>query len=198
MIKKHAMLAMCFAVFIVMLIIGRLINNNGLKQYNTALEQLNRVKNETITQTINTEQKQTVNYKQLVGGLDKNRWYNDDVIMSEWIYPAFTFSSVSEYNENRNTYVNRLGLANDFVVNVMPPYTEGLSSVSSDINMKIDRFTSYVDGISGDTYSYVAIVVCSSTKKDGSTGTSSVILTYSIDADGNVLNFHAATPYQAS
>lgn len=203
-LKEHAILLFTIFVFLVLFLIGQGFRGSALKEYRNIEAQIVSVKNQIEQDKITVNQETNYVSRGLVGGLDKNRWASDDVIISEWIYPAFNFSSAQEYNEHRDLFVTRLGQSDDFVQQIMPPFVQGITGVAdetsslddgSDINMSLTSFKSYVDSVEGDTYSYVAIVKCSSTNARGFAGLSDVILTYSITGDGTVTDFHGATPY---
>lgn len=203
-IKDHIVI-ICAAFFgLILCIVGLNIRGSAVKEYQAVYANLNDVNNRINKDSIDTVQKTEYRATGVVDGLDKKRWASDDTIITEWIYPAFTFDSAEEYNEHREIYVSRLGTADDFVMEVLPPYIAGYTDIRSEfstvddglgINMKILNFTSYVDGFQDDVYSYVAVVNCSSTRANGETVTSDIILTYSINGKGEVLDFHAATPY---
>lgn len=202
--QKHVVLIVAFMCFLVCFIVGSAIKDSASEKYEAMAKQLNDVNNQIESDNINLTQKSTYVSKGIVGGLDKNRWASDDTIITEWIYPAFNFNNDKEYNEHREIYVERLGNSNDFVLEVLPPYIAGYTDARSElatiddgssINMKMTKFQSYVDGFKDDVYSYVALVTCSSTSKSGNTNVSDIILTYSINGKGEVLDFFAATPY---
>lgn len=202
MLKEHLVLVISILICIFLGLVGGSISGSAKKDYNAVYDQLTKVNNQ-ITQTSTTNQEVVYVVESLENGLDKSRWAADDTIITEWIYDAFNFDSASEYNQNREIYVNRLGASDDFVINVMPPYIAGYTELRNEnsevddgnsINMHITGFKSYVDKIEDDKYSYVAVVTCASTSKSGYTGSSNVILTYTIKGDGSVVNFHASTP----
>lgn len=202
--KQHILIEIALVFCLFLLIVGNSISGSEKKKYDAAFNQLNEVNNRISQDSITVTQQTNYVAKGLIGGLDKKRWADDDVIITEWIYPAFTFESAEEYNQHREIYVSRLGVADDFVMEVLPPYIAGYSEARSEsgtiddgtsINMKITGFQSYVDGFKDDVYSYVAVVSCSSTLANGQTNTSDIILTYSINGKGEVMNFHAATPF---
>lgn len=133
-------------------------------------------------------------------GLSETRWRNDDQIMYKWISPAFSFNSVDEYNKNRDAFIEKLGPDDPFVLDIMPPYISGVTANVNEktatdegdkLNMQMTDFTSYVKSIDEekDIYSYIAFVQTSSSNKNGYTGESIAILSYSIDKDGNVSDF---------
>ena len=203
-IKDHIVIICAVFFGLILCIIGLSIRGSAVKEYQAVFANLNDVNNRINQDNINTNQKTEYRATGVIGGLDKNRWAADDTVITEWIYPAFTFESAEEYNEHREIYVARLGTADDFVMEVLPPYIAGYTDIRSEfstvddglgINMKIVDFKSYVDGFKDDVYSYVAVVNCSSTRANGETILSDIILTYSINGKGEVLDFHAATPY---
>ena len=202
LLKEHIVLVIAILICIFLGVIGNSINGSAKSDYEAVYAQLTKVNNQ-ITQTSTTNQEVVVVVEELENGLDKSRWAADDIIITEWIYYAFNFDSAEEYNKNRDIYVGRLGASDDFVINIMPPYIPGYTELRSEnsevndgnsINMHISGFKSYVDKIEDDKYSYVAVVTCESTARDGYTGASNVILTYTIKGDGSVIDFHAATP----
>lgn len=145
-------------------------------------------------------------------GLDLERKNKDDRTMVEWISPAFTFDNSNEYNANREIFVERLGQDDQFVKEIMPPYIDGItagaeydkdgnliSSEGAKFNMEIasNGFESYVVSVDDKTgvYQYLATLKVTSHNKNGYSGTGkTVVLTYSVDKDGNISDFHAATP----
>ena len=145
-------------------------------------------------------------------GLDLDRVTKDNYAMYDWIEPAFTFSNSDEYNENREIFVERLGRDDQFVKEIMPPFIDGftakavyddegniIESEGRKFNMEIvsDGFKAYVTGIDEktDSYHYLATVTVNSRNMNGYSGYGkTVVLTYTVDKDGNISNFHAATP----
>lgn len=145
-------------------------------------------------------------------GLDLKRVNGDTVKMLEWITPAFTFKNSDEYNANRQIFIERLGENDQFVKEIMPPFIDGFTydavydengkiveSEGRKFNMEIapNGFTAYVIGLDEETdvYSYLATVSINSRNENGYSGYGKkVVLTYKMDKDGNVTDFHAATP----
>ncbi len=203
-IKEHFILLLTIVIFLVMWIIGGSIRGSARKDYMAVYNQLSDLKNQIDHDTINFVQEKTTATVGLLNGLDKERWQEDDVVITEWIYPAFNWDNADEYNTNRALYVERLGGMNDFVIEVMPPYDPEYAAQTTEnatvddgtgVNMHVTNFKSYVDSINDDVYSYVAVVTVTSTNKKGQTTTSDIILTYAINGKGEVRDFHAATPY---
>ena len=65
----------------------------------------------------------------------------------------------------------------------------------TNINSSITSLKSYVVDISEDgNYNYLTVLEVVFTNSKGTSISKNILLTYSIDADGNVSNFHAATP----
>lgn len=202
LIKEHIVLAISVLICFVLMILGNSISGSAKADYLVVHNQLTNVNNKIINISTKNQEVEYV-VKPLENGLDKARWAADDIIITEWIYPAFNFEGATEYNTNRDLYVTRLGSSDDFVINIMPPYISGYTTMNSEssevnngntINMSISSFKSYVDKIDGDNYSYVAVVSCSSTANTGGSGASTVILTYTISGNGSVVKFAAATP----
>ena len=203
-VKEHFILLLTIVVFLIAWFIGGLIRGSARKEYMAAYNQVSDLKNQIEHDTITLMQDKTTVAVGLLEGLDKQRWQEDDIVINEWIYPAFNFDNADEYNANRDIFIDRLGMNDDFVIEVMPPYDSKYALQSSEdmmvddgtgINMHVTNFVSYVDAINDDVYSYVAVVTVSSTNKKGKTMTSDIILTYSIDGSGSVQDFHAATTY---
>ena len=206
-VRMHIVCLVCFVLCFVMCVSGAVVRGVAKRAYSSASLRLNNVSNLIEQGSISVGQQVERVVKPLEGGLDKARWASDDAIIAEWIYPAFNFDDADEYNRNREIYVERLGNADDFVREVLPPYIPESSVMKSEqeaindgkkINLHIANggFKSYVDGFDGDVYSYVAVVTCYSVTTTGYSQqrTQDIILTYSINGKGQVVDFHAATP----
>lgn len=205
--RAHIVCIVCVTAGIMLSITGLVLNGTARRSYGAVLGQVVSVENLIDQSQISVGQKVERVVKPLEGGLDKSRWASDDAIIAEWIYPAFNFDNADEYNRNREIYVKRLGNADDFVKEVLPPYIPEASAMRNEqeaindgkkINLHIadGGFKSYVDGFEGDVYSYVAVVTCYSVSQTGYSQqrTQDIILTYSINGAGQVVDFHAATP----
>ena len=180
----------------------------------TAKTKLVALQNEISTLQISQEE---VNYVVVENetGLDLRRVNSDtSKFTNDWIKPAFTWQGANEYNEHRKIFVERLGEKDQFVVDIMPEFIPGItagatydddgniiSSEGDKLNMRVKEVTAHVIGIkkneenrSKDIYSYLTVVKTETANKNGYTGDSQLVLTYDIDGEGNVSNFHAAVP----
>ena len=203
-LKSHFLCILASIFFLTLSIIGIQIRATAKSDYQKVFDQLNELKNQINHDSLDVSLSREYEVTELVGGLDKERWKEDDELILDWVRPAFTFENSEEYNNHREIYVERLGQADDFVMEVMPPYIANYTELENEnseindgtsINMKVVGLKSFVDSVDGDVYSYVAVLTCASTTRKGETNESNVILTYSIDGSKSIFNFHAATPY---
>lgn len=192
-------LVICLAILGISKLICSLTDN----QYTSASETLSQIRNQ--ISSINTQTSKEVHVtKPFTDGLDKERWKNDNNTIYSWVADAFTFNNSTEYNEHRNKYLELLGPTHQFLTEILVPYEavyadmkweQDIIDDGTNIKSSITSLKSYVVDIGSDNgYTYLAILERTSTASSGSSRSDNIVLTYTIDADGNVSNFRAATP----
>lgn len=190
-------------ICLVVLGISKLVCSVTDGQYATASEDLSLIRNK--ISSINTQTSKEVHVtKPFTDGLDKERWKTDNHIIYDWVADAFTFNNADEYNEHRKKYISLLGETNQFLTEVLVPYEAVYSDMKwegdflddgTNISSSITSLKSYVVDIGEDnSYTYLAVLERTSANSKGTSISDNILLTYSIDVDGNVSNFHAATP----
>lgn len=147
--------------------------------------------------------KEVVVVKPFEGGFSPVQKAKDDEIIYNYILDAFTFSDSYEYNEHRAKYVELLGETNQFVIDILPPYeavygemgweTQGPVDDGTRISSSMKTLHSFVSNIQYDgSYQYFTIVTRNYVSSSGHSEQSNVYLTYTIDSDGNVIDFTSA------
>lgn len=205
-LKQYAFIGGTFVFMLVCFFFASVSMNAAAEKYAKAEQDVKNIEND-IDRLKNKEKDKIIVEKEVTTGLNENRWHSDDTKMLEWVKPAFTFNSPDEYNKNRDLFIQRLGPDDSFVKDIMPPFIQGVTVYTNEeqnidegdkLNMEVRSFTSYVKSIDEENgiYSYVAFVVTSSSNKNGYTGESTVIMTYSMDEEGNVSDFVCCIPGQ--
>lgn len=205
-IYKFRYVILTFFISIILIVITAFIGMIVKMQNETAVGTLSDINNQIASLNVESTKIKNVTKDFLEvhpDGLDESRISNDNVIIWEWVRPAFEFNNSTEYNENRNLFVERLGSTHPFVVDVIPPYVAVSDSKKWDddgtrIHSSVSQIETYVIDFDKDgTYEYAAILNRSSYKSSGAAdleNTGDVMLTYKIDASGNVVDFNAAMP----
>lgn len=143
------------------------------------------------------------NTKAQITGIDMNRVRTDDGVAEAFLKKIFTWSSAEEYNNIRDDLVNSTFVQNENFLSTLFPElkieqdVEGNDTniiddnIYGQLNMKYDSMTSHVTEINGTTYSYFTEVIVTSEVGDGTSRIGNIVVTYSVDKDGNILNLNA-------
>lgn len=144
--------------------------------------------------------------KAKVSGLDTNRVRTDDGIVDAFFKKIFTWSSADEYNAVRDELLqsDMLAADNSLLTILFPELQEGQDAsgdssniiddgVYGQLNMTYDSMTSHVIGIDGTTYSYFTEITVLSQVAGGTANSGEIVVTYSVDKDGQILDLSAYT-----
>lgn len=203
-LKQCKLLFVCCAIAVVIFIGNAIVNNTVYKQ--NLAEQSNQIQELTskmeknrvfINQTLNDA-------KSHVTGLDMDRVRTDDGIAEVFFKKIFTWSSAEDYTTIRNELMSREDVNSNFLTTVFPELKEeqdenGESANVIDdsdygqLNMSYDSMISHVIGIDETTYSYFTEVTVLSEVEDGTSRIGNIVITYSVDKDGNVFDLNAYT-----
>lgn len=137
-------------------------------------------------------------------GIDVNRVENDDKVAEELMETVFTWKSYDEYNEIRNTLMNKYQLSNDssFMQTFMPEiYNEVLDGKNYNridvggYNISFNNMTSYVVSIDEKTkiYEYFTIVDVTSKSENGGSIDYSLALQYKVTDSEQIMNLNGYT-----
>lgn len=147
---------------------------------------------------------QITKVKAQANGIDVNRVENDDKVAEELMETVFTWKSYDEYNEIRNTLMNKYQLSNDssFMQTFMPEiYNEVLDGKNYNridvggYNISFNNMTSYVVSIDEKTkiYEYFTIVDVTSKSENGGSIDYSLALQYKVTDRGQIMNLNGYT-----
>lgn len=147
---------------------------------------------------------QITKVKAQANGIDVNRVENDDKVAEELMEMVFTWKSYDEYNEIRNTLMNKYQLSNDssFMQTFMPEiYNEVLDGKNYNridvggYNILFNNMTSYVVSIDEKTkiYEYFTIVDVTSKSENGGSIDYSLALQYKVTDSGQIMNLNGYT-----
>ena len=147
---------------------------------------------------------QITKVKAQANGIDVNRVENDDKVAEELMETVFTWKSYDEYNEIRNTLMNKYQLSNDssFMQTFMPEiYNEVLDGKNYNridvggYNISFNNMTSYVVSIDEKTkvYEYFTIVDVTSKSENGGSIDYSLALQYKVTDSGQIMNLNCYT-----
>lgn len=147
---------------------------------------------------------QITKVKAQANGIDVNRVENDDKVAEELMETVFTWKSYDEYNEIRNTLMNKYQLSNDssFMQTFMPEiYNEVLDGKNYNridvggYNISFNNMTSYVVSIDEKTkvYEYFTIVDVTSKSENGGSIDYSLALQYKVTDSEQIMNLNGYT-----
>ena len=147
---------------------------------------------------------QITKVKAQANGIDVNRVENDDKVAEELMEMVFTWKSYDEYNEIRNTLMNKYQLSNDssFMQTFMPEiYNEVLDGKNYNridvggYNISFNNMTSYVVSIDEKTkvYEYFTIVDVTSKSENGGSIDYSLALQYKVTDSEQIMNLNGYT-----
>ena len=208
-IKEFRVLIVCTVIAIVIFIANSIVSNVVYTKNLTVQE-------ENIQQLMNKYEMNRVSKQQAVDdtkakvtGIDNKRVKTDDGILDAFLKDCFTWSSADEYNAIRKKLADSNVLAdNGTFLNVLFPElvekqdidgnaTNDIdNSIYGQLNLKYDSMKSHVTDIKDGVYSYFTEVTVTSAVKGGTSSTGDLIVTYSVDKDGNLSNVDAYTVAQ--
>ena len=147
---------------------------------------------------------QITKVKAQANGIDVNRVENDDRVAEELMETVFTWKSYDEYNEIRDTLMNKYQLSNDssFMQTFMPEiYNEVLDGKNYNridvggYNISFNGMTSYVVSIDENTkvYEYFTIVDVTSKSENGGSSDYSLALQYKVTDGEQIMNLTGYT-----
>ena len=142
--------------------------------------------------------------KAQANGIDADRVETDDRVAEELMETVFTWKSYDEYNEIRNTLMNKYQLSNDssFMQTFMPEiYNEVLDGKNYNridvggYNISFNGMTSYVVSIDENTkvYEYFTIVDVTSKSENGGSSDYSLALQYKVTDSEQIMNLTGYT-----
>ena len=204
--KDFKVLIICVIVTVCVLL-GNMIVNNVVYSRNLS-EKSNQI--QSLTAQIEKNRvlaNQSLNdTKAKVSGLDMNRVRTDDGIVDAFFKKIFTWSSADEYNAVRDELLqsDMLDTNNSLLTTVFPELKKeqdvdgGSSNIIDDsiygqLNMTYDSMTSHVIGIDDTTYFYFTEVTVLSQVDDGISNAGEIVVTYSVNKDGQSSDLNAYT-----
>lgn len=204
--KDFKVLIICVIVAVCVLL-GNMIVNNVVYSRNLS-EKSNQI--QSLTAQIEKNRvlaNQSLNdTKAKVSGLDMNRVRTDDGIAETFFTKIFTWSSAAEYNVIRDNLLqsDMLDTNNSLLTTVFPELKKeqdvdgGSSNIIDDsiygqLNMTYDSMTSHVIGIDDTTYFYFTEVTVLSQVDDGISNAGEIVVTYSVNKDGQISDLNAYT-----
>lgn len=201
--KKNTIQIAISVVAFVLLVLVMLIYNINVAKYTKARllqeKQIEECENRLaiVKQAKNdTNQKSTEN----VTGIDFDRVSTDNVIAETFLEKIMTWNNYKDYKKIRDELINSYNVSeeSDFMTIFMPEICNNEASGKdynvidlNGINLCYEKMKSYVTNISGDEYSYLAIVNWSSRNESGVEGHSKAVVLYTIDSDGTISNLDA-------
>lgn len=138
-------------------------------------------------------------------GVDEKRKQDDDKLMADIISYAVTWSSSSTYENSRKHLLEKYDWLDEdsaFLTTFFPPVERMIirdldgnivqNLLDDGRNIAFASFYSYVVGVDGDVYSYVAEVATQSRGVTGEgTATGKILLTYSVNGEGHAEDIQA-------
>lgn len=206
-LKEFRVLLVCIVIVVVIFISNAIVSNVVYsKNLAKADDQMQQLTGEVEKLRV-TKQQAVSSTKAKVTGLDTKRVKTDDGIMEAFLKKCFTWSSAEEYRQIRSDLQNSsdLNASGTFVDVLFPELLDEVTvdgdgntnviddSIYGKLNMKYDSLKSHVVAIDGTDYSYFTEVTVTSAIDGGISSTGSVILTYTVDKDGNLSELDAYT-----
>ena len=207
-IKNHILFLMSLAFLALSIAVFAFLPGTQQKRIDGYAVNMAQMRSEIDEINIACEQHHT-QYVEKATDFDSTRKKRDDANFDVWISPAFSFQGSAEYMDHRQMYVDRLGIRDPFVTEVMVPYTVQSVTMSSTsdlaydpndaLNMTMDIPVTYLMSIDKadpdaegssdeDVYHYVAFIKTHSVdlrgiESDLGEANSSAIVTYSVKYD---------------
>lgn len=196
-------------VGVAILAVSILVTNTNISASNIKLaeqtRQINDLKNkiETKQQSLDDTEKKLVKNST---GLDSERLNKDNQIASDFASAMFTWSSGDEYEARRKTMVDtyKISPQSSMLTVLFPkdtvvkqPDGSKLSYITTHkLNSTFEKLETYVSKIQSGVYSYFAFITWSASDDKGNEGKTTAVLTYDIDASGNMSNIDGYTVSQ--
>ena len=208
-IKEFRILIISVIVALVIVIVNMIVSSQvydkRLNNQNTTIQKLNGDIEKQRVESLNNSN----STKSRITGLDTKRVKTDDgIIESKVLKKYFTWSSGADYAALKEDF-NKNFENNDgnFGTVILPDLADEQDSDGSTtnaidsgefgvLNMTYEDMQSHVTSIQNDVYTYFTEVTVSSTVKNGTASTGRVIVTYSIDKDGNITHLNGFTVAQ--
>lgn len=213
-LKDHKKSAIAIVVMVLCLIISGAVSGTFAKHTVDTEDSLHEVENK-ISNVQDQLKQPKIKYKELDHGYHQSRVDRDTNIIigagtgngstNEWISRFLSWNSGTEYNENRNWFVEKLGAQNIFCKDIMREYNIDVSMSGTSVNepnkvqciLDIDKTKKsvYVNSIDESTGIYEYVIFAYYNGKaayenqsfNGMDKVQCYIITVSIDAEGNVL-----------
>lgn len=196
-------IVLAIVVFIGNMVVSRVVYSKNLNALDDEIQQL------TTNIEVNrvSRQESLDSAKAKVVGLDTKRVKTDDGVLESFLKKCFTWSSAAEYRAIRKELENSdvIDSSGTFVDVLFPELTEDLSvdgdrtkntiddSIYGKLNLKYDSLQSHVISVDGTNYRYFTEVTVTSSIDGGVSKTGLVVMTYTVDKDGNLSDVDAYT-----
>ena len=214
-LQKHKTAVIAVLVMVLCLFVSGAVSKSFATKTAAAESSLHDVENK-ISNVQDLLKQPNIKYKELDHGYKKNRVDRDTEIIigagtgngstNEWLSRFLSWNSGTEYTENRNWFVEKLGAQNIFCTEIMRDYDTNVSmsetgsvndpnKIQCILDVEKTKKSVYVNSINEDTgvYEYVIFAYYNGKaayENQSFTGMDKVqcyIITVSIDKDGNVL-----------
>lgn len=196
--KRRAMLIMPTIVLAIVSVIACVVLN---MQRNSTTEALNDIRAKTsqasnrlaVAQAANNSDGVSVN--KAATGYDGDRKAHDDTIAETMFRELTTFNNADEYAKARQKFIDEYHIDDhgQFLTVFMPAPTEAITNAikSGSLAISYRKMDSMPIGMDGNTYRYATFVTLGS-NRGGGDATRDVLMTYSIDENGQIHDLTAA------
>lgn len=196
--KRRAMLIMPTIVLAIVSVIACVVLN---MQRNSTTEALNDIRAKTsqasnrlaVAQAANNSDGVSVN--KAATGYDGDRKAHDDTIAETMFRELTTFNNADEYTKARQKFIDEYHIDDhgQFLTVFMPAPTEAITNAikSGSLAISYRKMDSMPIGMDGSTYRYATFVTLGS-NRGGGDATRDVLMTYSIDENGQIHDLTAA------
>ena len=196
--KRRAMLIMPTIVLAIVSVIACVVLN---MQRNSTTEALNDIRAKTsqasnrlaVAQAANNSDGVSVN--KAATGYDGDRKAHDDMIAEAMFRELTTFNNADEYAKARQKFIDEYHIDDhgQFLTVFMPAPTEAITNAikSGSLAISYRKMDSMPIGMDGNTYRYATFVTLGS-NRGGGDATRDVLMTYSIDENGQIHDLTAA------
>ena len=196
--KRRAMLIMPTIVLAIVSVIACVVLN---MQRNSTTEALNDIRAKTsqasnrlaVAQAANNSDGVSVN--KAATGYDGDRKAHDDTIAEKMFRELTTFNNADEYAKARQKFIDEYHIDEhgQFLTVFMPAPTEAITNAikSGSLAISYRKMDSMPIGMDGGTYRYATFVTLGS-NRGGGDATRDVLMTYSIDENGQIHDLTAA------
>lgn len=196
--KRRAMLIMPTIVLAIVSVIACVVLN---MQRNSTTEALNDIRAKTsqasnrlaVAQAANNSDGVSVN--KAATGYDGDRKAHDDMIAEKMFRELTTFNNADEYAKVRQKFIDEYHIDDhgQFLTVFMPAPTKAITNAikSGSLAISYRKMDSMPIGMDGNTYRYATFVTLGS-NRGGGDATRDVLMTYSIDENGQIHDLTAA------